>query len=395
MIKGKITSLEFHLDFPAEHILEVKFIEDVGAGMYPCYYIKSKGKIRISTSVTSLILNSKGFEHNNNFNPPDFLKPPLLKKLFSSFLWRINKLNHSLSLGIFQVNKNWHESFQTIDKRVKKLRPFEIVTNESQENTFSPDYTLKNEEELIDKSVYYLKKFVNDVEMKCPGFDHIILTGGKDSQLIALIPKKNKNKWHIFSAEPNYALVREWVEKNGVAVNRMFRHDNRNEESDEDIKRKIVCSDLYSDLRHIRWLPYLKEIAAKFDKKCIFWTGTTGDTIYSFKEEYREHITKKYFKIHMTRACSWQGNYHQTFKNFVGCPLISPYHSQEIWQQVYRHYNPAIIKKNTDLRDRIGEKLHGGHITWPSQNPGPVPYSYDTYIDAYRYYLSFINENIK
>lgn len=395
MIKEKITSLEFYLDFPAGHILEVKSIEDVGAGMYPCYYMKTNGTLKISTSVTALVLDSKTFVHNKNFKPPDFLKTPLLKKLFGSFMWRVNKLHRLLSLGIFQINKSWYESFQTIDKRIKKLRPFEIVSADSSQTTFKPDYTLNNEEELIDKSVYYLKKFVNDVEMKYPDFDHIILTGGRDSQLIALIPKKNKNKWHIFSADPNFPLVKDWVEKNNLGINRMFRHDNRNEETGEDIKKKIICCDLYSDLIHIRWLPGLKKIAEKFDRKCIFWTGTAADSVYGYNEVFRKHFSKGYFDIHLTRVCPRQGNYHQTFKNFVDCPLLSPYHSQEIWRDLYQHYNPIVIKKGSDLRDRIGDKLHCGQVTYPPQNPGPVPYSYNTYIDVYKYYLSYINEHIK
>lgn len=386
--------MELHLDFPAGQIVKTKCAEDVGCGVYPCYYRINGDYIEVSTSVISLILHSGEFVYNGAFKPPDFLKPPVLKKLFSSFLFRINKINRLLSLGIFQVNKCWYESSHTIDKRVKKLRPFETVNLDSNKVFFKPDYTYKSEK-LVEKSVYYLKKFINDIEKKYPEAEHIILTGGKDSILIAMVPKINKNKWHIFSADPNYALVKKCLAQNKVEMNRLFRHDNRNEESREDIERKIRCGDLYSDIRHIRWLPRLREIGLEFAKKCIFWTGTTADTIYSFKEEFSNHFSKNYFTIHKTRACSWQGNYHQTFKNFVDCPLLSPYHSGEIWQEVYLHFDPAKIKRDTDLRDQIGEKLHGRPLTWPPDNPGPTPYSYDTYINTYEYYLNFIKETIK
>jgi len=404
----RITSLDMHLKFPPGKVVETKCLEDVACGMYPCYYLRSDNKLKVSTSVVALIFDSGSFELNPNFKPPNFLNcqsvqkslirsifaktPAILKKPIRNLFLVRNSASNSYE------RKLWYESWETIDKRIRKLKPFEKVTPTSSTITFKPDFTINDKEEIIDKTVYYLQKFINEIEIKYLNYCHIVLTGGKDSQLISLVPKLNPERWYIFSAEPNYTLVKHWVKENGIRVKRIFKHNNKNEETIDDFGKKIICSDLYSDPRHIQWLPTLKRIAKKFDNKCIFWSGTIGDTIYSFHEAYHIGSKEKYFDVHMTRAASWQGNYHQTFKNFVGRPLLSPYHSKEIWEELYQHLDPSVIKKDTDLRPEIGERLFGKPVKWVDENPGPEPYSYPIIIclmNTYRIYKKYIQSKLK
>lgn len=403
MVMKKITSLQLHLNYPAEQVVETKCLEDVGCGIYPCYFMKLKDKLKVSTSVTALIFDSKIFELNPTFNPPDFLKqtskqnslhkklslitPTILKRVVKYFDLRLLSDN-------LHKDKFWYESWETIDKRVKKLRPFEKVTPRDTTIKFKPDFTIRDKEIIINKTVNYLQKFVQSVEREFPDYEHIIMTGGKDSQLINLIPKLNSEKWHIFSAEPNYTLVKKWIEKNDVTVNKIFKHNNQNEESFEDFKKKILCSDLYADLRHMRWIPTLKRIAKEFDYKCIFWSGTAADAIYSFHKDFHNKFKEEYFKVHMIRVGTFQGNYHQICKNFVGCPTLSPYHSKEIWEELYQHLDPSIITKDTDLRKEIGEKLFGRPVKWSEQNPSPEPYSYSFHFDSYKFYVEYIKKGL-
>jgi len=390
----KISSLELHLKFPAEQIIETKCLEDVGCGIYPCYYLKCKDILKVSTSVTSLIFDSNAFKINPHFRPPNFLK----EKDSSEMLRRLKKLVKYSSLGYFHINshteKSWYETWETIDKRVSKLKPFERVTLDNSIITFNPDCAIHDKEVIVNKTVYHLKNFVQNVEEKYPDYNQIILTGGKDSQLINLIPKLNNKKWSLFSAEPNYSLVKRWVKENGVKVDKIFTDNNQNKENIDVFKKKIVCGDLYSNPRHIRWMPTIKKIADKFNQKCIFWGGTAADAIYSFHRDFHCISKEDYFKIHIRRVSSWQGNYHQVFKNFVRCPLLSPYHSKEIWEDLYQHLDQSIITKDTDLRNEIGEELFNKPIKWLNQNPGPKIYNYTFDIDLYNIYVEYIQEHI-
>jgi len=382
----KITSLEIYLKFKPENIVETESLEDVGCGIYPCYYIKCENKLKVSTSVISLIIDSGTFEINHNFKPPDFLKEYLSEvRLYFRSIPILNKL--------FKLP--WYSTWETIDKRIKKLKSFEKVTLTDTQILFNPDFTINNEELIINRSAYYIKKFINDIERIFPDYSHIVLTGGKDSQIINLVPKLNSKNWYIFSAQPNYPLVKRWVGKNGINVNRIFTHDGRNEESSEDFKKKVICGDLYADPRQIKWMPTIKKITGEFNDKCIFWGGTMSSPAHFYTGKHRGCIEKDkttFFNNHFEKTASWLGNYHQVFKNFTRSPYLSPYHSPEIWSELYQHFDPAVITKNADLRMKIGDRLFEKPVWWLSENPGPKPYTYNFYINCYEMYLKYINE---
>lgn len=388
----RITSLDLYLHFPAGKIIETQCLEDIGCGIYPCYYMNCRDRLKVSASVTPLIFDSKSFYLNQGFNPPNYLAEETRACVL------LRKINRRLFSYLrlptcYPRRTEWYVTWQTIDNRIKKLRPFEVVTPKHNAFTFNPDFALRDKEVIISKTVHFLKKSINDVEKRFPHYDHIVMAGGKDSRMIYLIPKINKQKWHIFSAEPNYPLVLKWAEENNITLNRIFRHNNQNEESVEDFKRKVICGDLYSDPKHIRWMPTLKRIAEVFNNKCIFWAGTAADAIYSFHPDFHRIPKKYYFHQHITRIHSWQGNYHQVFKNFVGSALLSPYHSREIWEELYQHMDPSVITKGIDLRDEISRELFGKPVKWESRNPGPTPYRYDFSLDPYKLYTEYIKEN--
>ena len=398
MRSEKITSLQLHLHYPAGEVVETRCLEDVGCGIYPCYYLRYKDKIKVSTSVTSLIFDSQEIQLNPDFKPPDFIKQRSKQNLASNTSDLFKKLVKHFTLGLFpdhlRTENGWYEMWETIDKRVKKLRPFEKITPGYTTVTFKPDFTIYDKKIIVTRTVNHMQKFVYNVEKDFPDYDHIVMTGGNDSQLISLISKLNDEKWHIFSAEPNYTLVKEFIEENDINVNKIFRHDNQNEETIEDFTRKVICGDMYSNPQDLRWLPSLKKIAEEFNHNCVFWTGTAADAIYSFHKEFHNNSKEDYFKVHMSRVSTWQGNSIQTSKNFVGCPFLSPYHSKEIWEELYQHLDPSIITKDTDLRKEIGERLFGKPVKWPDKNPGPAAYIYNFEIDLYEVYLRYIKNGL-
>ena len=74
----------------------------------------------------------------------------------------------------------------------------------------------------MERSARHVAQFVRDVETRFPRHQQVVLTGGKDSQLIWLAPKADASRWHVLSAEPNRPIVAAWMERNGVWPGRVF-----------------------------------------------------------------------------------------------------------------------------------------------------------------------------
>ena len=130
-----------------------------------------------------------------------------------------------------------------------------------------------------------------------------------------------------------------------------------------------------------RWVPYGGT------------AGTAAGTILAYHQDYPYEKPEKYFDVQYTREGLFQGIYHQVFQNFVECPLLSPYHTFQIWEDVINHLDPRVIKKGTDFRDEIGRKLSGRSINWDNENPHLAPYKYNDPIDSYSLYLKYIHDN--
>ncbi|MGH9493389.1 MAG: toprim domain-containing protein [Candidatus Sulfotelmatobacter sp.] len=239
-----------------------------------------------------------------------------------------------------------------------------------------------------------MTRFVQGIERRFPEHEHVVMTGGKDSQLIWLVPKLAPDRWHVFSSYPNDRVVSEWLERNDLMpAGGILRHDNQNDETRADTERKVACSDLYSDPRHIKWLPFMRTIAEEHGGRCIFWGGTMSSPAHIYKGHEVEDFSDdpdRMWRSHFERTASWQGNYHQTFFNFVGRPYLSPYHSPEIWNELFVHLDPRAIRWGGDLRDALGQELAGRPVWWTEENPGPEPYSYTFFLNgrtAYRRYV--------
>ncbi len=401
-----LTSVDLHLRFPAEAVVETDALEDSACGIYPCYYRRLPDRLRVSTSALALIADAGTLEINPSFRPREYL---LGDNVHARFVRGTAALPYGLKEWVKRVlpiamlhhlarNRFWYESWDTMDVRVRKLRPFERVTPTESTDTFAPDFSLRSSNALMEGVCAHLVRFVRSIEAAFPNHDHVMMIGGKDSQILALIPKAQPERWHVFSAAPNCALVHQWLAWNGVKTGQVFGHDNRNEETKEATERKIVCSDLYSDPRHMRWLPALKRIADAFEGRCIFWSGSAGDALHVGRPHHRryQHANPRgFFDIHLTRVPCLVGNYHQVVKNFTGCPLLCPYHSAELWHNVYLHHGPAVIPTGTDLRPRIGERLAGRPIRWLEKNPWPEPYRYDRPFHARQICLRHLQQRLR
>jgi len=358
-----MTSLDLYLNYPAKSVVETKSIEDIACGIYPCYYMEYQGRLKVSSSVVALIKDSGEFHFNNDFKP-DFTR------------------------------SHWYEQRHTVDKRIHRIKAFEIRYPGLSNINFKPVRTLKDPDELIEQSIHYFKTFINSIERKFPEYNHVVHTGGKDSQLIHLVPKINNTKWHIFSSEPNAHLVKQWIDQNDIAINEFFIHDNINDEDLDFLIFKLLNSDCIANPEHIRWIRKLKSISDFFENKCIFWTGLVGDAIYSIHKDFSKNNYYDYFELNYNRVSSWQGNCMQTYFNTINSPCLSMYHSKEIWKSLYQRLDPSCVKK--DLRTCLGEKLAGRKIKWLDENPGPAPWIIDTKLkaDLLKIYIDHINNEL-
>ena len=140
----------------------------------------------------------------------------------------------------------------------------------------------------------------------------------------------------------------------------------------------------------MRWLPTLQRIADARGEKCFFWAGTLGDTLLAFNKSYHRGSRDNFYRTQFSRGISWQGNSHQVHKNFTGFSCLSPYHSKEIWKNVFLNYDYTTLERGVDLRDSIGETLAGRSVYWSAENPSPSPYVYEKNVDVYKEYVRYI-----
>lgn len=417
-----LKSIDLYLDYPAKEIVTTKVIQDVGCGIYPCYYVKKDKMLLVSTSVVALIEHLGDFKENKRFKPRDFYNhPPIsenrrrLKNIFANNeknAWLKRKTLNSIHFLLKQTGNliqfdlidylfgeyyfkepDWYYTINTVDLRIKKLKAFEKVDITRSQNQFQPESIYVDKDFIINQTAKYLTDFLQSIESKYPKHQHVVLTAGKDSQLIWLVPKINKKNWHCFTSQPNVSIVKNWLHSNNIDYNQFFEHEDYNNDSLEDLKLKTICGDLYSDVTHLRWMPKMKEIAEKFDNKVIFWGGTAADAIFKFYPQFhKDNYT--FYKLHKERVASFQGNYHQVFKNFTGCAYLSPYHSKEIWKELFLKMNPLFIEPYLDVRKELGHILAKKQVTWIDDNPAPKPYSYNYEFNPISYYKSRIT-NLK
>ena len=419
---NKLTSFEVYTKYHLGQVLETDALVDVCSGMNPCYYMQAGDRLKVSSSVASLIIDSGKFEINPGFKPPQFFMHPwqrnavdfarntinaVEKKLRGTSILQSRTVKKLKSIAPAEVKTflwdphySAHISCDSIDGRIRKIKPFESVSAGHSAMVLDLDYSLTSLDEYLEKSAHLMRKAINDIEAAFPQKKHIILMGGKDSQLIGLIPKLNENNWYIFSAEPNYTLIKDWVLQNNLHVTKIFAHDGHNEEKMADFKRKVVCSDLYTNLIHVRYLPTLENIVREFDNECIFWLGSMPRRASLYDASHRKAdapiSSDQFFNVHLNTFPGWQGNIQQTYSNYLGCPFLSPYYLKDMWFELYAHLDPSIIVSGQDYRARLGEMLAGRKIVWPSQNPGPAPYQYWYFwFSSYRYYSKYIQEQLR
>ncbi|MGH9893919.1 MAG: hypothetical protein ACREA0_18430, partial [bacterium] len=347
-------------------------------------------RLLVSTSAMCLIRFMGGHRRDRQFKP--FLSNPspgVGDRLLSNARGACRRVFPSRFAA--PAPSLYYETWHTTDTRVTKLRPFETVRRDGSRQGGSLDpNTYLSVERIPEVAARAIQRTISDIEDRFPDHAHVVLTGGKDSQLVHLARKRRPQRWYAFSAEPNYPVVRQWLEDNRIEVADCIRHDNVTDESSAELARKILCGDLYAGPFHLRWIVALDRIARRLGGNVIFWSGTAADAVISWHHDFKGRGRAHFLRQHLTRVATFQGTYHQTVKNYTGCPILSPYHSETFWRDVVLALDDTVLNDRTDFRYAIGELLSGRSVRWPSSNPGPSPYAYGKRVDVIGTYRRMI-----
>lgn len=255
--------------------------------------------------------------------------------------------------------------------------------------------TIKNDEEFAAVMAAAMQKDVERLERLNMGKTNVILCGGKDSLNLLLL--NWQNPVIVYSAEPNYPLVRQFVESNGLGFETKCLLDIRN---DELIKREISEAFCLVELENWKWCGHLTQISNELNKNAVFWKGQFADAFLTdywrsytsstnrlyrlFRRIYRKaaHVAPLLFdpllsgiaiadyrKSIWERGAVLQGAHMGFLRSITDCLFVSGYHGPE----TAKVWTSADLRCVTgrDIRPLIGRVLAGKEVQYPFENPSP------------------------
>ncbi len=231
------------------------------------------------------------------------------------------------------------------------------------------------------------------IEAAHSGVPHVILTGGKDSLNMLLLPWKAPVV--ALSAAPNYALVRQFIADNGL---RIPCHELRDEDR-SGLDREVLYNTCLSNLFHCRWSGELRTLAAQQRRRMILWQGQVATFLtpsWRAYIHYRDQVDRVvgYLESLVVRAALkldcrtipeaqqrrvstnlWrrgammQGSHMALLRSLCGCLVLSGYHGPAV-QRVVSSVDLSSCVQH-DIRPRVGRLLLGRPVVYPAINPGP------------------------
>lgn len=258
-----------------------------------------------------------------------------------------------------------------------------------------PHFTIRSTHEYIGAICAAMKDDVARVENRYPEYTNIILTGGKDSENLALLPWKNPTI--ILSGPPNYELNVQFAKENRLPyrVLPLYEYDY----STKDIE--AAENSCRMSLVHARWTSRLRLLVEEHNGRVIFWAGQVADAFTTpywrtlvipgqdpdawprrlrpyrvrakLQELWARHgfLQKRFFEALWYRCAMWQGTHMSVVRQATGALMLSAYHGSEM-QKVLANVDLYSTVKE-DIRPQIGESLFGRKVWYPSINPSPPP----------------------
>lgn len=233
-------------------------------------------------------------------------------------------------------------------------------------------------------------KDIRKVEQQFPGYTHVLMVGGRDSQNMTLLP------WSqpviVVSGQPNLPLVQEFVKRNKLP----YPVEELTSDDSIDDSRMIAESMCRVTLEHVRYLGKLRQIAGRLDYKVVIWSGQTGDIMQTQTWKHYRPAPRRFKRLHRMKhelfmhspwanqvylnalwhkAAAWQGVCCSINRDLLKCPFLSCYHGPAM-RQVAAEIDYTAIEK--DIRPMVaqhilghGEPLLSRPVWYPDTNPGP------------------------
>lgn len=302
------------------------------------------------------IFHSRSIKVNNFLYPIYFYKEDEIY-ISSTSIFELIKFKKSYNKNYyFTINHFYRPSYNTIDQNIKRFRSKTISS-----------YKLRDKDQIARIGANLIQDYITEIESLFPKHLHLLLMGGKDSQNILLCERKSK--WIVFSGEPNTENSLNFIKQNNLEIHEFIR--GLPEANDKLYKEEVLYSDCLFDLAHVRWVVQLKEIVDRYDGKIILWLGTNGDGVFSVNNNHRD---KDYYAVQDLHVATSQGVLHQVYKNILNIPVLSPYQSPRMIDELICKFDPYYIMESLDIRPRVGEILFGKKVKYPSSNPTPPVY---------------------
>lgn len=238
---------------------------------------------------------------------------------------------------------------------------------------------------------------IKEIETKNLDKRNIILCGGKDSLNLLLLEWRNPVT--VYSAQPNFPLVQDFVEANGLN----FEVCELTDKQDDSLRdREIAESFCAVDLVHWKWTVHLRDISSLNATNVIFWKGQVADAFLTdYWRSYTYRQSAMYSKLLKAqkraarlaprlidsvtghariaeferslwlRAAVNQGFHLGFLRSITDALVLSGYHgprTSKAWQSL-----DLRCIAGTDVRPMIGRVLHGREVRYPDQNPSPPP----------------------
>lgn len=249
----------------------------------------------------------------------------------------------------------------------------------------------------VDALTEALKQDIARAEARHPGYTNVVLCGGKDSLNLLLLPWKNPVL--VASAQPNTALVRQFVERNALP----FEVVELADPYDADLHVVETALGLgRANLEHWRWGGGLRSIGENLGEKAVFWKGQLGD-LYTTRKwrkiAYRPSFPEKFVRAAYTRCLAlvpiagdrlvgqmlqprfihtnWlrgaalQGCHMDFIRELTGILPLSAFHGPAVRDVLERAVLSPLTRR--DIRFDIGDRLFGRPVWYPEQNPAPPP----------------------
>jgi hypothetical protein len=242
-----------------------------------------------------------------------------------------------------------------------------------------------------------LKQDITRAEARHAGYKNVVLCGGKDSLNLLLLPWKNPVL--VASAQPNTALVRQFVERNGLP----FEVVELGDPYDSDLKLVETALGLgRANLEHWRWGGALHAIAEQCERRLIFWKGQVGDAYTTPKwrkladrpgkmeklarSAYTRALPQvppfidrlagralqpRFAEVTWRRCAALQGSHMDFIRELTDSLPLSAFHGPAMRDVLERAVLPPLTRR--DIRFDIGERLFGRPVWYPEQNPAPPP----------------------